>query len=304
MAGDRGVRAWAWASYGSVRIDGRSAPAVGIEPGLGSVYPTLLEGRPPASDDEVVLGTTTMRTLGKSIGDRVQLISGRRAHTKQIVGRAVFASLGFEDTSRTALGNGVALTARALDRLLGGSFPSAALVDLTDGPGRHATLRALQHDFPESTPTTLGVFLPQQPGEIVQYERVRWAPIALVGLLALLGAGTLVHGLLTTSRRRRRDLAVLGALGLTRRQVGAIIRWQASTIAAVALAVGIPLGLVLGRLAWQVFAERIGVGTDSAVPIVALAILVPFTLLVANLLAAYPARSVARMHPALALRSE
>lgn len=299
---DPGVRGWAWAWYASLRTDGRGVAAVGIEPGRGPVYPTLLEGSRATSDDEIVAGTTTLRRIGKDVGDRVRVGAGTRAATKLVVGRAVFPALGFGDAARTALGDGVALTASALEDLAPDAFPSAALVRIVDGPRREATLAGLRKDFPD--PFELFAFPPQQPGEIVEYERVRWTPVTLAGLLALLGGGALAHALVTTSRRRRRELSVLRALGFTRRQVAATIRWQASTVAAAGLVVGIPFGLVLGRVVWYEFAERLGVAADLAVPVVALAVLVPGALLVANLVAALPARAATRARPAAVLRSE
>ena len=55
-----------------------------------------------------------------------------------------------------------------------------------------------------------------------------------------------VSALVSSLRRRRRELAVLKTLGFSRRQVRATVAWQASTVAAVGLVVGIPLGLLVG----------------------------------------------------------
>jgi ABC-type lipoprotein release transport system permease subunit len=299
---DSGVGAWSWASYGSLTADDRGVPAVGIEIGRGAVYPTLLEGRAATDDDEIVVGTTTLRLIGKDVGDKVRVSAGSRSASKLVVGRAVFPALGFGDAARTALGDGVALTARALSEMVPDAYPSAALVRFADGPGRGATLAGLQQDFAD--PRELFVFPPQQPGEIAEYARIRWMPVVLACLLGLLGAGALAHALVTTSHRRRRELAELRALGFTRRQLAATIRWQASTVAAVGLAGGIPVGLVVGSLVWRGFASRLGVATEPVMPVFALAMIVPGALLFANLLAAAPARAAARARPAVALRSE
>lgn len=71
-------------------------------------------------------------------------------------------------------------------------------------------------------------------------------PLALGLVLVALAVGTLAQVLLT-SVRRRRDLAVLKTLGLSRWQVQAVVAWQAVALAAAALAVGLPLGVVAGR---------------------------------------------------------
>ena len=64
----------------------------------------------------------------------------------------------------------------------------------------------------------------------------------------MLAVATMTHVLLTSARRRRRDLAMLKALGLVRRQVLGVVEWQAVTLAATALLFGVPLGLLAGRL--------------------------------------------------------
>jgi ABC-type antimicrobial peptide transport system permease subunit len=110
----------------------------------------------------------------------------------------------------------------------------------------------------------------------------------------------MTHTLVTSVRRRRRDLAVLKTLGFTRGQVGATIAWQAITFAVVALAFGLPLGVAVGRWAWQLTADALGV---SSAPVVPLAVAAG-AVVAANLVAAVPGRAASRLRPATALRSE
>jgi ABC-type lipoprotein release transport system permease subunit len=114
--------------------------------------------------------------------------------------------------------------------------------------------------------------------------------------------GALAHVLLTSVRRRRRDLAVLRTLGMSRRQVQAVVAWQAVALASTALALGVPLGVVADRWAWAVFAGSAGVAGDASVPPPLLLLAVPAALLAAVLIAAGPgwaaARDQAGRHPA------
>ena len=105
-------------------------------------------------------------------------------------------------------------------------------------------------------------------------------------VLAVLAVGTLAHVLLTGVRRRRRDLALLKTLGFTRRQVLGTVAWEASAFAAVALLIGLPLGVIAGRWAWAVFASAAGVSTAATVPLATVLLAIPATLLAANLIAA------------------
>jgi hypothetical protein len=55
--------------------------------------------------------------------------------------------------------------------------------------------------------------------------------------------------LITSARRRRRDLAVLRTIGFTRRQVHATVAWQAVTLTVVALVIGIAVSALPGEVA-------------------------------------------------------
>ena len=141
----------------------------------------------------------------------------------------------------------------------------------------------------------------QRPGDIKNYASIRDTPLALAVVLAV---GTLAHVLLTGVRRRRRDLALLKTLGFTRRQVLGTVAWEASAFAAVALLIGLPLGVIAGRWAWAVFASAAGVSTAATVPLATVLLAIPATLLAANLIAAAPGWEAARLRPALVLRTE
>jgi predicted lysophospholipase L1 biosynthesis ABC-type transport system permease subunit len=126
----------------------------------------------------------------------------------------------------------------------------------------------------------------------------------LAGLLALLALGTTAHGLLTATRRRRRDLGLLKAVGFTRRQVTSAVAWQATTVAVVALLVGLPLGVATGRWLWSLLADRLGIPSEPVTPTLAVLLAVPATLVLLNLVAAVPGRHAGAVPAATVLRSE
>jgi len=143
-----------------------------------------------------------------------------------------------------------------------------------------------------------------QPVQIVNYRSVGSTPIILaVGLAA---GAVLALGLTLTSsvRRRRRDLAMLKTFGFTRRQLSAAVAWQATTIALVGAVVGIPIGILIGRELWTLFAQSINAVPDPTVPVLSVIIVAVGSLVFANVVAALPGRSAARTPAALALRAE
>jgi len=144
----------------------------------------------------------------------------------------------------------------------------------------------------------------QLPAQLSTYADVKTVPLVLALLLILMGIAVTAHTLVTSVQRRRRDLATLKTLGFLRRQVLATVASQASTFAAIGLLLGLPLGIAAGRWAWTLFANQLGAPPSVRLPALAVGLAVPAALLLANAVAALPARSAARTEPAAVLRSE
>jgi len=70
------------------------------------------------------------------------------------------------------------------------------------------------------------------------------------------------------------------------------------------LLIGLPLGAAVGRWAWTLFANAIGVVPVPLVDLPPLLIAVPATLLLANLIALIPGRLAAATRPAAVFRAE
>jgi ABC-type lipoprotein release transport system permease subunit len=122
--------------------------------------------------------------------------------------------------------------------------------------------------------------------------------------LGLAAAAALAHLLLTSVRRRRRDLAIFKTLGFTRRQVQGAVAWQATTIVAIGVLIGLPVGLALGRFGWNVYAHDLGVASEPILPVAPAALLIPAAIVLANVVAALPAWRAAATRPAVVLRAE
>jgi ABC-type antimicrobial peptide transport system permease subunit len=147
--------------------------------------------------------------------------------------------------------------------------PSAILVRLRSGSNRAASLAGLRRIAHQMTlPTNYGVGeLPvQRPAEIINYRSMGTIP-AILGLGLAAGAVTaLCLTLLASVRRRRRDLALLKTVGFTRRQLAATVACQASVAVGIGTVVGIPIGIVVGRSLWDVFAQQIDAVAEPFVP--------------------------------------
>jgi putative ABC transport system permease protein len=206
----------------------------------------------------------------------------------------------------TRLGEGAALAVPGLLRIDPGAARqlsgSPFLVRFVPGVSRDAGLAAIAKDI-RGLPNPY-VTAAERPANVVSLASIARVPVLLSGVLALIALGTLAHMLVSSARRRRRDLAVLKILGFTRWQVQRAVASQATTIMAIALLVGLPAGIVGGRWAWRVFAAQLGVLPEPAVPLTTIIIAIPAALALANLIAAAPGRAAARTQPATVLRTE
>ena len=304
------VAGWSGGYYGEATIGGRAVTAVGLD---GDVTPTIVAGRAPRTADEVVLGTSTLEHAGRGIGDRVAVVIDNEARSMRIVGRAVFPALGRGSFPQTGLGEGLLTTAAAVppppDPTVPGPYYNFLLVRFRPGAGPAAEA-ALGRRFRPLCPTDQVCAFPgrgstaERPAEIETLDRIRWTPIVLAGVLGALAVATVGHTLVTSVRRRRRDLAVLKTMGFQRRQVSAAVAWQATTFAAVAALIGLPVGVALGRVAWLALADQLGIVPDVATPLVGVLLVGPATVLIANVIALVPGWLAGRVPPAVVLRTE
>src|SRR5271166_5076546 len=322
LSAEPGITGYAAGDYGQVTIDGKILPAIGVDPIHGSGYLTLLAGRAPSAPDKIALGAQTLRALHRQLGQTVQVaVSGIEAPgpvkrpVMRVVGVAVLPSFGLYALSATDLGTGAVVSTSLLSAP---SSPTGCSRRITCynffllryRPGTElnvAAARLTKALFAAGCPPTIcsGAMVDdQRPGDIKDYAGVRDTPLVLGGVLALLAVGTLVHVLLTSVRRRRRDLAVLKTLGLVRSQVLRVVAWEASALAAAALLIGLPLGVLAGRWAWALFAASAGVSGQADVPLPLVLLAIPVTFAAANLIAAGPGWDAARLRPASVLRRE
>jgi len=129
-------------------------------------------------------------------------------------------------------------------------------------------------------------------------------PLALVGVFALTMVVGLGLGIAAATRARRRELAVLRALGCVGRQLRASVRWHALCVVGVGLVVGIPIGLALGRTSYRAFAEGLGFFPEPEVSVWWTLLIVVAALGMGLLASAGPADHAARSPAARVLRNE
>lgn len=214
----------------------------------------------------------------------------------RIVGRAMLNPEGWNNWDLP--GEGAIVHLALLDRLTISVWPQTFLVRLDPGIDRDQAIAQLRRDFPGA------ITISGPPAEVRSLQRVAELPALLAALAALVAVATVTDALVSSVRRRRRDLAILKVLGFLRGQVAATIAWQTTTLAVIALGLGIPLGVAAGRWAWRLTTSQLGLGSVEVIALPAILAAAAGTVLAANLLAALPGRAASRLHPATALHSE
>lgn len=293
------ARGITFGTIGDVKLEGRVVPSYGLVARTGRAMPVATNGRLPRRADEVAFGSRTLGQLGRSVGDTIFASSTDGTRTRlRIVGETLLPSLNVNAPTLGA-DEGAAFTRGGLAALNPDlrNETDFVLVDLAP----HATLHDLRRAFPGDDFIVTGA---TPPAYIASYGDVTSTPLVLAGLLTVLGIGVLTHLLVTSVRSGRRDLAVLKTLGCTRGQLSVMVLWQALLVVLIALAVGLLIGVGLGRAAWTRFATDLGLVPAVDTPTLALGAIVVVGLVSALVIAWGPARAANRTVPARVLRTE
>ena len=326
---DPSVQSYSGVWFVTMQLDGVEVPTLLAAPG-SPVGPPIVSGRGLATSREIVLGQATLAQLHKHIGDTVdvQYVPGypRRPIRLTIAGIATMPAIGIAEGLHTSMGVGALMPADAgrVTESLGPqgyapscNGPNMVLLRVRNGVGAPQELaaarrltQAANHVLARQAPDSVcggdvaTVLSVQHPAQIVNYRSMGTTPALLAGGLAVAAVVALGLALVASVRRCRRDLALLRVLGFTQRQLGATVAWNASFAAAVGVVVGIPLGVVVGRWLWILFAEEIGAVPSPTVPVWSVFLVALAAFVLANAAAFLPGGRAARTAAALVLRDE
>jgi ABC-type lipoprotein release transport system permease subunit len=308
---DRAISQITLGAFVEVNINGRAVRTVVITPVRGPALLSVVDGDLPRTDRDIMLGAATMRAAGARLGDTVRVTISDPAGAPHA---ASFRAIGRASLNAGAggLGNGAVMTTSAFVGL-----------QCPPGPGQSACQRAVKQGLAtvvlvRAAPGAAGdaalaryiaryrdlTTLPAKPTVLVNFGESVNFPLLFGVALSLFGAATMVHLLLVSVARRRRETVLLKSLGFVRRQVAAAVCWQASTVALIGIVVGAPIGIAAGRVLWRVFATNFGVVPVPVAPLLTLTALAAGVLAVANVLAAVPALTAARSRPGQLPRAE
>jgi hypothetical protein len=308
---DSAIRQITLAALVEVNINGRHVRTVVMTPVRGPALLSAVDGRLPHGDRDITLGVATMRDAGARLGETVRVTVSDPAGAPHVASFHVIGRASL-NAGTGGLGNGAVMTTSAF---IGAQCPP--------GPGQTACQRAVRNGIAavvlvRAAPGAAGqaalarhirqyrdlTYRPAKPTVLVNFGESVNFPLLFGVALSLFGAATMLHLLLVSLARRRRETGLLKSLGFVRRQVAAAVCWQATTVALAGIVVGAPIGIAVGRVLWRVFATNFGVVPVPVAQPLLLAALAAGVLAAANVLAVVPALLAARCHPGQLLRAE
>ena len=244
------------------------------------------DGRGVQRAGEVTLGAGALEALGAEIGDTVELAVDGRRFEARIVGRHVEPS----NDGRGAV-------------LLADTVPPAALrrpswIMRLDPGADPARVTAAIDRLGE------GRLAVDRPPDSAAANPVRLLVYGVATLLLAIAAVNLLTTLLLGVRERRRDLAVLGAVGASRRQLTSTVVSGGLVLAVPAVLIGLPLGAVLFTTIVRLTDNADGADVATLPSWLTIALALPVALAAVALVSALAAREATRVAIAPALRAE
>ncbi|MFF4157431.1 ABC transporter permease [Streptomyces sp. NPDC001678] len=283
-----------WGSDGANYVPGKD--------GKDSRYP-LVKGRGPAAEGEIALDAKTAKKLGATLGGTVRLAVDGPVMTKKLVGVVT------TDNPRVSAGAGLALfdTATA-QKLFGkpGEF-TELVVSATPGTDQTALTAKVRAMLPKSFEARSGQELAASQAKMIdqQTSSIRKTLLIFAGISLFVGVFIIANTFTMLIAQRTREIALLRAVGASRRQVVRSVLIEAGLLGLVASALGFVLGLGVAKGLHPVLNQTGGSLPDGPLVIEPSAVLSALGVgVVVTVLAAWlPSRKAARIAPVEALAS-
>ena len=283
------------------RVAGHGKYLTGIEPdkitpdayrfdwGSGSDAVLALLG-----DDGVILEKDYAKDENLDIGSSIQIETpaGKKA---SFVVKATYDPLPFYPVLGTA-----SISKDAFDKLYDRPRNEFTFVNVPRDANEAATRRldAAVSDFPDAKVQTRKEWVKDQEADLNQFLNLLYVLLALSVIVSLFG---MVNTLVLSVFERTRELGMLRAVGMTRRQVRRMIRHESVITALIGAALGLPLGVFLAILVTQALSQF---DVQLAIPIGSLVVFTVVAVIAGILAAIMPARRAARLNVLQALQYE
>ena len=278
------------------------APAAGGREGL-----VIVEGRAPEGPDDVVLDTRTAERAGYQVGDTVPIQTpGEQARVEPTL-------VGLSDFAEGGSLNGATLSsfapARAQELFLDDADAWTEIwVTAAEGVDQEELAAAVAQVLPADVEAVTGDEAAEENAADLQ-EAIGFLETFLLvfaGVALVVGAFLIVNTFSILVAQRSRELALLRALGASRRQVTRSVLLEALVLGLLGGTVGLGLGILLAQALAALFGQ---VGLDlsgqpmvisARTPLASYAVAVVVTMVAALV----PALRTGRIAPVQAMRDD
>jgi putative ABC transport system permease protein len=286
-----GVRA------GEGKVFGSHVNVTGVEPNVGRVIKiTWKSGGPgvPAAlgENGAFVSSTYAKDHHLVMGSPVPL-ELPTGETVPLRVRGIFKA----PSGGSPFGN-VTISTSLFDRIYQEPQNVFAFINMAGGVTTQntAALTSALKEFPDAKIQTESAFKKQQEAGINVFLNLLYVLLSLSILVSLFG---IVNTLVLSVFERTRELGMLRAVGLTRRQTRRMIRHESVVTALIGASLGIPLGVGLALLVGQALGSF-----TLAIPWGTLIVFVIAAIIAGLLAAIFPARRAARLNVLAALQYE
>jgi len=262
----------------------------------------LLDGRPPATDGEVAVDAGTADEQGLAVGDGIELAYRGGSDTFEVVGL-----VGFGGTTQLGGMSFLAVDLATAQRILGvpGQVNTFAVVG-EEGTTPEGLIADLSPLLPTGVEAVSGeTASEEQLGTFKEALGFLNTFLLVFGYVSLfVGAFLIQNTFQIMVAQRSRELALLRALGATRRQVTRMVLGEAAVVGGVGSLLGIAGGVALAaliRLAFETFGGDLPAAGFRILPRT-VAVSLGAGLTVTLLSALVPARAAGRVPPVAAMR--
>ncbi len=152
--------------------------------------------------------------------------------------------------------------------------------------------------FPDTQVETREEWIEREDSDINTFISFLYVMLTLAVFVSIFG---MINTLVLSVYERTREIGMLRAIGMTRRQVRRMIRQESIITALIGAAIGLPLGIFLAALVNRALAEY---DIRFAIPWVQLAVLTIVAIVIGILAAIMPARRAAKLDPLRAIAYE
>ena len=281
-------------------IDGRGANLTGLD---GTTVNQVYDFRWTDGSDEVlaslgadgaVLPDDVAEDKDLAVGDSFAVLSTDNKRQDFVV-RGIYDGSPFYPLLGTA-----SVSQAAFDELYERPRNRFTLINVPGEPGaaQKASVEQGLETFPDTRVQTRQEWIDKEDEEISQFLLLLYVLLALSVVISLFG---MINTLALSVFERTRELGMLRAVGMTRRQTRRMVRHESVMVALIGAALGLPLGIFLALLATQALAQY---DLQFAIPTGALITFVIVSMIAGIVAAILPARRAARLRVLEALQYE